>query len=1212
MRKLGLLIAFCTVATLFAVLPVQARLPDLFVAGEADVWVSKTAGTEETEPGRKIRYFVIIGNQGPDDATVRVTDILPHSDDNYWLTWEWDNGPLLGFTKEHTTGENERLSWEGTLAAGQSVRLEIVLAVDPNTPGCQPLINHAEIEAVDSSDPNPANNAFDFYGPRVAIPNLGVVKSVSGLAIPGEVITYTIEYSSACQSAHDVVITDVLPAMVSFVSANPLPSSMPYNALVWRDADLAAHSTETLIVNCRINDDAQIGQVLTNTVEASCAPPENTPNNNTFVLTHTIGRADLEIVKTGPVFAAPGQTIDYLLTYTNTGSSPASAVEIVDILPQGVTYITSAVNGVGIDPVLPSWGNEYHWRLGELASDGTSVLSVTVQIDEALVGGSTITNTADIMTETPERNYDNNASSWRMGIQWSDLRMWAIECPLTTTPSGTITYRYAFENMGMIAATNVVISNCLADELDANSLVATIDPEPTAPPEQTGNCFQWTLPNLEIGQVGTIEITVDVLASAGAGMTETIISNVTRISSDIPEGISVNNEARCETTVTRSDLTLIKTVDLDEDEILVPGNMVAFTLSYRNNGATDALNVEIRDVLPNALLLDPVDTTPAPEPNPDTGPESTTYAWPLGDLAPGDGGEITLMAMVDRNVTWHAIIRELENTASITTTSATSSVPEGEARATVRVSPGCPFTLLITPTLIALPADGTSTTDLAVGLYDIDGNQVLDGTRIDARTDHGRFSNGTKNAFATTTSGEALFTLTASSKAATATVLFVVTDVGEGGCAIGDLGDISDTQEIIFQEAPLSITKTVEPAYDTEPGEPVTYSIVYSNAGPGVAKNTQIVDDLPEGFVLNSVQSNPPVPYAANDNQLVFDVGDLDESEGGTITVLGTFDATPSLPWEETQVLQNEVAIESDTHDPDTTDNEDQADSLLLTVDIGVEQNALQSTVYPGNRINYEVVIRNDGPGTARRVSLTDTLPKGCIFVAATLSPTTIEPPDGDTPGYVIFDVGNLAANKSYTMTIVAEASCSVSSQTTMTNYVEVSTSTYEHDPNGTRNNEATNSGVTVVGPNLQVELLKTEAPFCCGTPFVYRIRYKNSGDITVDNVVLRAEFSDLLTLPDPNKYPGVTGGPQEPGWRRVYPDDMVYELELGSVGPKSSGVYRFVWAAPADATEAVSDVNISGATQLPCPVQDWDPDILVANACKYLSLILGQHIFEN
>lgn len=102
-----------------------------------------------------------------------------------------------------------------------------------------------------------------------------------------------------------------------------------------------------------------------------CAPPEEP-------------EVDIEIIKTSSSEnLEDGDQFNYVITAKNNGPDDAHGVEVTDILPDGVVYISSTAsdgsynNGNGI------------WMIGNLANGASATLEITVQIDVEDVNNAT-------------------------------------------------------------------------------------------------------------------------------------------------------------------------------------------------------------------------------------------------------------------------------------------------------------------------------------------------------------------------------------------------------------------------------------------------------------------------------------------------------------------------------------------------------------------------------------------------------------------------------------------------------------------------------------------------------------------------------------------------------------------------------------------------------------------------------------------------------
>jgi uncharacterized repeat protein (TIGR01451 family) len=85
----------------------------------------------------------------------------------------------------------------------------------------------------------------------------------------------------------------------------------------------------------------------------------------------------LSISKSGPVKAEPGEPINYILTVTNHGITPANGVVIEDAVPAGATYVSGGT---------PLPGNIVSWTVPNLAANGgTAQVNFTVTAAQPIV-----------------------------------------------------------------------------------------------------------------------------------------------------------------------------------------------------------------------------------------------------------------------------------------------------------------------------------------------------------------------------------------------------------------------------------------------------------------------------------------------------------------------------------------------------------------------------------------------------------------------------------------------------------------------------------------------------------------------------------------------------------------------------------------------------------------------------------------------------------
>jgi uncharacterized repeat protein (TIGR01451 family) len=98
--------------------------------------------------------------------------------------------------------------------------------------------------------------------------------------------------------------------------------------------------------------------------------------------------ADLAIAKiVDDVSPLEDDSIAYTITVTNLGPGPSTVVQVMDQLPNGVTFVSAVPSQGTYDPVAGDW------FVGNLANGANASLTINATVDSG-TGGSTITNTA--------------------------------------------------------------------------------------------------------------------------------------------------------------------------------------------------------------------------------------------------------------------------------------------------------------------------------------------------------------------------------------------------------------------------------------------------------------------------------------------------------------------------------------------------------------------------------------------------------------------------------------------------------------------------------------------------------------------------------------------------------------------------------------------------------------------------------------------------
>ena len=138
------------------------------------------------------------------------------------------------------------------------------------------------------------------------------------------------------------------------------------------------------------------------TVSADQTDP-NTDNNFDDETTAITTEADLSITKVDfvdPVIA--GETLLYELVVTNDGSSDAQNVVITDTLDTRTTLVGSDAT------CTESPTGTVVCEIGDLAAGASRSILIEVRVDDDLTDPTTLTNNAEVSSDTPDSDTSNN------------------------------------------------------------------------------------------------------------------------------------------------------------------------------------------------------------------------------------------------------------------------------------------------------------------------------------------------------------------------------------------------------------------------------------------------------------------------------------------------------------------------------------------------------------------------------------------------------------------------------------------------------------------------------------------------------------------------------------------------------------------------------------------------------------------------------------
>jgi uncharacterized repeat protein (TIGR01451 family) len=530
---------------------------------QADLVLSKVPDNPTPNKGDTIHFTITLSDAGPDTATgVTVSDPLPAglqfvSD----TTSQGSYDPVTGVCTVGTV----------TTSTPQTLVITAVVT-DP-----EEEINTASISHADQFDPDPNNNtATTSVNPQQA--DLTLVKLVDNpTPNVGDVVTFTVTLTDHGPSnATGVVVSDLLPAGLTFISDTPSQGSYDPTSGVWTVGAVTTATPQTLLIRVKVvSPDARTNAA---TITHSDEFDPN-PNNNSDSATEAPQAADLALGKTvdNPT-PNDGDTIHYTITLADLGPNAATHVTVQDILPAGATFVTSSASQGSYDHTTNVW------KVGTVDTTAAQTLTITVVV----TGPGVLGNTASVLhSDQFDPDPANNTAGTTVTTQQADLGLDKRVDNPTPNVGDTITYTLTLTDNGPNDATGVAVSDRLPAGL---SFVTSSASEGNYDPA----AGVWTVGAVAVGTPQTLQIKATVVSHA----TITNAAVIARSNQFDPD--PNNNSSSATVTPQQADLAVTKKVDNPSPNV---GDIVHFTIAVNDHGPDNATNVSIQDLLPAGLAF---------------------------------------------------------------------------------------------------------------------------------------------------------------------------------------------------------------------------------------------------------------------------------------------------------------------------------------------------------------------------------------------------------------------------------------------------------------------------------------------------------------------------------------------------------------------------------------------------------------------------------
>ncbi|NMB85351.1 MAG: hypothetical protein GYA29_03770 [Methanothrix sp.] len=357
------------------------------------------------------------------------------------------------------------------------------------------------------------------------------------------------------------------------------------------------------------------------------------------------------------------EIITLQISHSPSSSAPAFDVDLTELLPSKMAYLPGSAEILsGPDGEIIEGTSHLMWHFDAVDPSWADAKKVILSYRAIPENQSNSQRPSAILSWTSAAGDDPNERKYFASddgegpISQSDqeLAIAMIDDPDPVLPGGILNYTVNYRNSkdSAIWAMAHVIYDRNVSFLSAS------------PPPDTGTEGQWTVGDISPQGSGTINISVRVNPSAPGG--SELVSHAQ---------IGSSSAALSRTKVIGSSALVIE--NNASSPILCPGGSLNYTLTFKNEGSEDALNVTVTDILDSNLQFDEVaGCTPRPSRiwRDDEGVHLFWNAETLGSrvLSPGQFGKIDLRARLEDRAEGHEIDRIINRYAVASETTAES------------------------------------------------------------------------------------------------------------------------------------------------------------------------------------------------------------------------------------------------------------------------------------------------------------------------------------------------------------------------------------------------------------------------------------------------------------------------------------------------------------------------------------------------------------
>ena len=382
-------------------------LPFVFSGcGTKSAAFSITNAVDKTNPnvGDTVTYTINITNNGSVNAT------------GLMITDDWPGGiTYVSSSADKGTYDNGSTIWTvGNLNIGASAKLTITATV-ANRAGVIILDNMVRVSKVDQNDnempKQVANASFTVQSADLTITNTVDTAAPNQQGNINYIINLT---NNGPANATGVTVYDALPQGVTYVSSSTNQGSYDSKSGNWTVGNVTYGASAKLTITTSVDTGTGALEIDNLAVMAYADQPDSNLNNNDATAVVKVNGADLSL-SNGEDNTSPsvGATVTFTVTLTNNGPLDDTGIIVTDMVPAGLTYLSSVADQGTYNSTTGIW------NVGSVANGATATLTLKVTVNSGTATQKLVSTAKITHSDQPDGDTADNTSATQVNIAGS-------------------------------------------------------------------------------------------------------------------------------------------------------------------------------------------------------------------------------------------------------------------------------------------------------------------------------------------------------------------------------------------------------------------------------------------------------------------------------------------------------------------------------------------------------------------------------------------------------------------------------------------------------------------------------------------------------------------------------------------------------------------------------------------------------------------------